>query len=351
MNNGAFLRPCDGPIHSRAGYRPGIGAFDYHYGVDMGQWDWAVRSMFNGVVVAIQTYAVGDDYAVNVRHNGFLTRYRHLRSVAVKVGDRLTERNRFIGRIGYRRAPHVHVEIHNGEVWRGNPSANITRINNLLLGTPNDGSSNPRNRAFGHVSAGVTPAISDPRPTPTPPVLEGDVMTPREFWSYGNDQIQKGRQAFNFLRRAADDSEDVQKRIRRNDWRRWLASGIVNRRIAPLKALTDRWNIRDDGYLLGTWIQYTYLQARMARQNGAEAFYLARDNNAMLTVMAEELDALHSAQGKLLAAVKGAQTAPQAMATLRAEIAADDSAEDGQEDTTDDDQTVIEKDEIDKEED
>lgn len=142
MSNGPLLRPADGNIHSEAGPRWGR----THAGVDLSEWDWRVRSMYRGTVVSVVYHAVSD-WRVNVRHNGFITRYIHLRSVSVKVGDKITGDTpaaRVIGRVGTAgTGPHVHVEIHPGSVWRGTASASVARINALLLGTRADGSSNP----------------------------------------------------------------------------------------------------------------------------------------------------------------------------------------------------------------
>lgn len=188
---------------------------------------------------------------------------------------------------------------------------------------------------------------STPASSSTPSNSGGKtVATPRQIWSYGNKNIQKGRQAFNFLRSAAADSEDVQKRIRRADWRRWVANGVRSFRIKPDPALLKRWpGLRKDGFTLGYWIQAGYLQARMARQNSAEAFYLSRDNNEMIKAMAGVLDENLQTSGKIFDAVTKAQTAPQAMSVMMQEIEEDDSAEDDLEDTSDD-ETVVEPEEV-----
>lgn len=164
--NGPFLRPADGEITSKAGPRPGVGAFNTHFGVDIGALlGWACRSMYRGTVVSVVHFA-RDDWRVNIRHEGFIARYLHLRSVSVKVGDRITGDSpaaRQFGTTGTAGpppfgGPHVHVEIHPGSTWAGSRTASISRINNLLLGTPVDGSSNPP-------GGGSRPAASTPTPT------------------------------------------------------------------------------------------------------------------------------------------------------------------------------------------
>lgn len=137
-------------------------------------------------------------------------------------------------------------------------------------------------RRADQIHAGRTNTPTPAQPPSNPPALEGEVLTtPRQVWSYGNDNIEDGRQAFNMLRSAASDSSDVQSRIRDNSWREWLANGVATVRRAPEAALTSRWpELRADGYRLITWIQYAYLQARMSRQNSAAALQEAREANA-----------------------------------------------------------------------
>lgn len=132
--------------------------------------------------------------------------------------------------------------------------------------------------------------LSAPAPTPAAPStpLEGEVMTsPREIWSYANTDLDS-RQVFRMLRNVAQDT--------------W------NERRKPLKALTNRWEgLRKDGYQAASWVQYAYLQARMARQNSAEAYYEAREIKAMVRAMAKAQDELLQGQGKILKAVEDAE--------------------------------------------
>ena len=59
---------------------------------------------------------------------------------------------------------------------------------------------------------------------------------------------------YNWARRAVEDLPGV----------------IWNRRIKAERSVADRYSIREDGYRASTWVQYAYLQARWAREQAQE---------------------------------------------------------------------------------
>lgn len=138
------------------------------------------------------------------------------------------------------------------------------------------------------------------------PAKEGPVLTsPRDVWRHrGHDYVNpdsptsKDHQiskAHEYSFSAAGDAADVQQRIRRRDWAEWLGLRALGSRHEPEGALTDRWpSLRGDGFRAITWIQYAYLQARMARQNSAAALKEAKEANAK----AEELLKLQKKRGE-----------------------------------------------------
>lgn len=165
MSNGTFHRPADGPVTSWAGPRPGVGAFNNHYGVDIGaQFGWNVRAAYNGTVVRI--YGDGrNDQRLIIKHSGFLTSYLHLSAITVRVGQRVRAGD-IIAKVGTAgTGPHLHFEVHPGNVWQGIYTASIDRANDLIRGTRNDASSNPPKPAVAAAPASVTTA-SKPKPKP-----------------------------------------------------------------------------------------------------------------------------------------------------------------------------------------
>ncbi len=100
-----FIRPSQGSVTSQFGPRRG----SFHYGIDYGQyWGAPVVASANGVVEKVVSYCrvgsyrCGGGYGNNVliRHsNGTKTRYAHLKSTLVKVGQRVKQGQK-IGTMG-----------------------------------------------------------------------------------------------------------------------------------------------------------------------------------------------------------------------------------------------------------
>ena len=100
-----FIRPSRGRTTSKFGPR----RYGFHYGIDYGQyWGAPVVASASGVVekvvsyCGVGSYRCGGGYGNNVliRHsNGTKTRYAHLKSTLVKVGQRV-EQGQKIGTMG-----------------------------------------------------------------------------------------------------------------------------------------------------------------------------------------------------------------------------------------------------------
>ncbi|SCL19463.1 Murein DD-endopeptidase MepM and murein hydrolase activator NlpD, contain LysM domain [Micromonospora nigra] len=79
-----------------------------------------VRAAFGGTVT--KAGDVGDGYGISVvvdHHNGYLTHYAHLSTTRVGVGDKVTAGQTIglEGSTGDSTGPHLHFEVHQGQMW------------------------------------------------------------------------------------------------------------------------------------------------------------------------------------------------------------------------------------------
>jgi murein DD-endopeptidase MepM/ murein hydrolase activator NlpD len=105
-----YLKPVSGIYSSGFGYRDG----SMHKGVD---WSCStgtpVYAAASGTVIRAGWYS-GYGYCVDIRHSdGSMTRYGHLSSVAVSVGQTVNQSSliAYSGNTGDSSGPHLHFEI------------------------------------------------------------------------------------------------------------------------------------------------------------------------------------------------------------------------------------------------
>ncbi|MDQ6981977.1 MAG: peptidoglycan DD-metalloendopeptidase family protein [Mariprofundus sp.] len=105
-----------GWISSRFGQRidPFTGSLAYHFGVDIANHYGAPVIAASHGVVTFADKMVDFGYVVDVEHGyGYKTRYAHMSSLSVKVGD-VVNANQELGRIGstgHSTGPHLHYEV------------------------------------------------------------------------------------------------------------------------------------------------------------------------------------------------------------------------------------------------
>ncbi len=89
----------------------------FHYGIDFpAQAGTPIHSVAAGKIVAIGRRGA-EGLAIDVQHDGFMTRYAHLGMVAIPIvnGQRAVDAGTVIGRVGrtgLTTGPHVHFELH-----------------------------------------------------------------------------------------------------------------------------------------------------------------------------------------------------------------------------------------------
>jgi len=117
--SGYYIRPTTGRVTSSYGPRKG----SYHYGVDFGEpRGTAVVSAASGVVTQVVSYckegssSCGGRYGnyITILHpNGQSTRYAHLQSVKVSVGQSVSQGQKIAtsGNTGHTTGPHLHFEV------------------------------------------------------------------------------------------------------------------------------------------------------------------------------------------------------------------------------------------------
>lgn len=125
VDSGAVLPPLSAPVEDfsvkRAGasvgmrYSPFLGAEAMHGGLDIiGPSGSPVVAAADGTVMEVSRSLKGKGNTVTIAHNGgYVTRYAHLGSIAVKQG-RQVHRGEVIGTIGMSGvsyAPHLHYEV------------------------------------------------------------------------------------------------------------------------------------------------------------------------------------------------------------------------------------------------
>ncbi len=117
--SGYFIRPAAGPITSPYGSRRG----GFHYGVDIGnKRGTTVVASASGKVVKVVNYckegatSCGGKYGnyITIEHpNGMQTKYAHLQSVSVSLGETISQGEKVgtIGNTGRSTGPHLHFEV------------------------------------------------------------------------------------------------------------------------------------------------------------------------------------------------------------------------------------------------
>lgn len=111
---GKMIVPTQGKLTSRYGYRPNVGASNYHYGIDIA-WKKGtpVVAADGGEVVEVRKISSFGLYLTIDHGGGLETLYAHLDSALVKVGDRVA-RGQLIGYMGdsgNATAPCLHFEV------------------------------------------------------------------------------------------------------------------------------------------------------------------------------------------------------------------------------------------------
>ncbi|TYR80106.1 peptidoglycan DD-metalloendopeptidase family protein [Priestia megaterium] len=127
VTGGSFMRPANGPVTSRYGYRPTFGRT--HYGIDIGKRgaNVPIVAAADGIVMRAY-YSSSFGNVVYVRHNingqTFVTIYAHLESFKVSSGQTVTKGQQlgYMGNTGRSTGAHLHFELHKGD-WRGSSSA------------------------------------------------------------------------------------------------------------------------------------------------------------------------------------------------------------------------------------
>lgn len=112
-----LVSPAVGRITSRFGPRkaPTPGASTFHKGDDIADIDDVIVAPADGVVTVSTYEAGGAGNYVTIDHgNGIRTRHHHLKSRAVKKGDRVTAGQQIgiEGMTGTATGPHLHTEVH-----------------------------------------------------------------------------------------------------------------------------------------------------------------------------------------------------------------------------------------------
>ncbi|MFC7544894.1 M23 family metallopeptidase [Plantactinospora sp. GCM10030261] len=124
---GADVTSCYGP-------RGGV----LHAGVDLAQpAGTPIRAAAAGSVV--KAGDVGDGYGISVvieHSNGYLTHYAHQSRLAVSVGDKVSAGKviGYEGSTGDSTGPHLHFEVHKGQMWNQIDPAPYMRARGVSLG-------------------------------------------------------------------------------------------------------------------------------------------------------------------------------------------------------------------------
>lgn len=120
---GELIVPCKGKLTSCYGYRPNVGASNYHYGIDIAWKEGTpIVAADGGVVTVVKTIDSFGLYICIDHGDEIVTLYSHLDSTTVKVGDRVSRGQivGYMGESGNATAPCLHFEVRvNGE--RVNP--------------------------------------------------------------------------------------------------------------------------------------------------------------------------------------------------------------------------------------
>ena len=121
VSTGSFTWPCPSCtyITSRVGYRwhPVSGVWKYHSGLDIGAAYGATIVASDGGTVTIAGVNGGYGNCVMIDHgNGYYTLYGHMSSIAVSVGQSVSQGATigYVGSTGVSTGPHLHFEIRQG---------------------------------------------------------------------------------------------------------------------------------------------------------------------------------------------------------------------------------------------
>lgn len=111
---GKLIAPTQGKLTSCYGYRPNVGASNYHYGIDIAWKEGTpIVAADGGVVTVVKTIDSFGLYLC-IDHGGeMVTLYSHLDSTTVKVGDRVARGQviGYMGESGNATAPCLHFEV------------------------------------------------------------------------------------------------------------------------------------------------------------------------------------------------------------------------------------------------
>ena len=117
-----YAAPLDGVTTSSFGWResPATGREAFHYGIDLAAEEGAEIDCFADGMVGVVAESVELGKYLTVHHeNGVMTLYAHCSRItvpsgaAVRRGDKLAE----VGSTGNATGPHLHFEVHDGEVY------------------------------------------------------------------------------------------------------------------------------------------------------------------------------------------------------------------------------------------
>ena len=117
-----YAAPLDGVTTSSFGWRedPSTGREAFHYGIDLAADEGTEIDCFADGMVGVVAESVELGKYLTVHHeNGVMTLYAHCSRItvpsgaAVKRGDKLAE----VGSTGNATGPHLHFEVHDGEVY------------------------------------------------------------------------------------------------------------------------------------------------------------------------------------------------------------------------------------------
>ena len=111
---GEMISPTLGKLTSCYGYRPGVGASNYHYGIDIAWRRGTEVVAADGGVVTVRKSIESFGLYLCIDHgNGLVTLYSHLDSATVKVGQRVArgELIGYMGDSGNATAPCLHFEV------------------------------------------------------------------------------------------------------------------------------------------------------------------------------------------------------------------------------------------------
>ena len=114
--SGRFIWPVSGPITDYFGPResPTAGASSNHMGIDIGcSYGVPIAAADSGVVTVAEWGESGGNYVMIDHGNGFVTMYLHNSSLAVSVGDVVSQGQTiaYAGSTGYSTGAHAHFEV------------------------------------------------------------------------------------------------------------------------------------------------------------------------------------------------------------------------------------------------